>query len=137
MAEEDNNDSDEDFENIENSNANKEVKYKKKEVFTRDNPQGAPTFVARARVPKGRQVIGRVEQRYGGAKMLVKCSDGKDRNCRVPGRMKRKLWLREGNIVLIEPWEFEGNIKGDVIFKYTNAEAEWLRRSGLLKGDLA
>ncbi len=133
---EDNSDEQEDFENIGNSNDGKEVKYKKKEVFTRDRPEGQPTFVSRARVPQKGQVLGRVEQRYGGAKMLVKCSDGKDRNCRVPGRMKRKLWLREGNIVLIEPWEFEGDTRGDVIFKYTPAETEWLRRSGHLKGDL-
>lgn len=124
----------EDFENLENLNKGKDVKYKKP-VFT--NPNDGPSFVARARVPKGRQVLGRVEQRYGGAKMLVKCMDGNDRNCRVPGRMKRKLWLREGNIILVEPWEFEGNIKGDVIFKYSNAEVEWLKKNGFLKGELA
>jgi len=137
MSEEENSkEGQEDYENIENANINKEVKYKKKEVFNRDNPPGQPTFVSRARVPKDKQVLGKVEQRYGGAKMLVKCMDGKERNCRVPGRMKRKLWLREGNIVLIEPWEFEGDIKGDVIFKYTPAEIEWLKKNRLLNPEI-
>jgi translation initiation factor 1A len=126
----------EDYENLENTNEGKEVKYKKKEVFTRDNPEGQPQFVARARVPKGKQVLGKIIQRYGGAKMLVKCSDSRDRNCRIPGRMKRKLWIREGHIVLVEPWEFEGDTRGDVIFKYTPAEIEWLKRSGILKAEV-
>ena len=125
----------ESYENIENVNIHKEVKFKKREFFSRDTPQGQPSFVTRARVPRGEQVLGKVEQRYGGAKMLVKCSDGKSRNCRVPGRMRRKLWLREGNTVLVEPWQFDKE-RGDVIFKYTPAEIEWLRRNGFLKADV-
>ena len=41
--------------------------------------------VTRAPLPKGREVIGIIEQRYGGNKMKVNCLDGKERNCRVPG----------------------------------------------------
>ncbi|PIN88643.1 translation initiation factor IF-1A [Candidatus Pacearchaeota archaeon CG10_big_fil_rev_8_21_14_0_10_35_13] len=91
-----------------------------------------PQTVSRARIPRNGEVIGRVEQRFGGSKMLVKCSDGKERNCRVPGRMRRKLWLREGDIILIEPWEFESDSRGDIIFKYRPAEVDWLVRSNNL-----
>jgi len=91
----------------------------------------APT-VTRARVPRGKEVIGRVLQRFGGSKMMVKCADGKDRNCRVPGRMRRRLWLREGDIILIEPWEFDGDTRGDIIFKYRPAEVDWLVRNNFL-----
>ena len=64
--------------------------------------------------------------------MLVRCADGISRNCRVPGRMKRKLWLREGDIVLIEPWEFN-NEKGDLIFKFNPSAVQWLKKQGHLK----
>ncbi len=121
MSEEETAEEAESYENIENANINKEVKFKKREFHDRNNPVGQPSFVTRARIPRGEQVLGRVEQRYGGAKMLVKCSDGKDRNCRVPGRMRRRLWLREGNLVLVEPWQFDKE-RGDIIFKYTPAE---------------
>lgn len=102
-------------------------KYKK-------NKQGSPQpqQITRVRLPRGREVLGVVEQRYGGAKMLVICSDGKSRNCRVPGRLKRALWVREGDIVLIEPWEFD-NEKGDVIFKYNPSAIQWLKNRGYLK----
>ncbi len=88
----------------------------------------------RVRIPRAKEVIGKVEQRVGANRMIVSCFDGKTRNCRVPGRMKRKLWIRPGNIVLVEPWEFEGDKKGDIIFSYTAAEIQWLERKGYLKG---
>jgi translation initiation factor 1A len=90
--------------------------------------------MGRVRVPRGREVIGKVDQRVGANRMIVSCFDGKQRNCRVPGRHKRELWIRPGNIVLVEPWEFEGDKKGDIIFSYTPTAIQWLERKGFLKG---
>jgi len=89
--------------------------------------------VLRVRIPKRNEVLGILERRLGGNHMLVKCLDGKERVCRVPGRLKRKLWLREGNVVLVEPWQLQGDKKGDVIWKYNPAEVEWLKKKGFLK----
>ena len=61
-----------------------------------------PAQVTRVRLPKGKEVIGIIEQRLGGNKMMVNCLDGKSRNCRVPGRLKRALWLRPEDVVIIE-----------------------------------
>ena len=97
----------------------------------RTNTTEEPVF--RVRTPRGNEVLGVVEQRSGGIRMIIRCFDGKTRNCRVPGRLKRSLWLREGNIVLVQPWEFESDQKGDVIFKYYPNQVEWLRRNGFLK----
>jgi initiation factor 1A len=33
----------------------------------------------------------------------------------------------------VEPWEFEGDKKGDIIFIYTENQANWLKRNGYLK----
>lgn len=86
----------------------------------------------RVRLPRGREVIGIITQRVGGSRMLVSCMDGKTRNCRVPGRNRRGLWLREGDVLLIEPWEFDSE-KGDVIFKYTPAMIAKLKSMGKLE----
>ncbi len=88
-------------------------------------------FVARARMPRGKEFIGIISQRFGGNKMEVLCSDGKTRNCRVPGRYKRNLWLRPRDVVLIVPWEFDED-KGDVIFKYSSSAINQLRKKGML-----
>ena len=77
-----------------------------------------------------------VEQRLGASRIRVRCLDGKTRVCRIPGRLKRKLWVREGDTVVVKPWEFGGDEKGDIIFKYRRTQVNYLKRQGYLK-DLA
>ena len=88
--------------------------------------------IMRAPLPKGREVIGIIEQRLGGNKMMVSCVDGKSRNCRVPGRLKRKLWLRPEDVVIVEPWELDIN-KAGILLKYKPNQIEWLKKNGYLK----
>ncbi len=97
-----------------------------------DNRNQVEEKVVRAKLPRGEEVMGIIEQRLGGNKMLVNCLDGKTRNCRVPGRLKRALWLRPGDVVIIEPWELDKD-KGDVIFKYRPNQVVWLKEKGYLK----
>lgn len=97
-----------------------------------ENENSEEIKIARAKIPRGEEVIGIIEERLGGNKMKVKCLDGKTRNSRVPGRLKRKLWLRPGDTVLVEPWELDKS-KGDVIFKYPSNQIEWLKKNGYLK----
>jgi translation initiation factor 1A len=88
----------------------------------------------RVRLPQGKEVLGIVQQRLGGSRMRVLCLDGKNRICRIPGRLRRALWVRENNVVIIEPWELGGDEKGDVVYKYrSKAEVEFLKKKGLLK----
>ena len=90
--------------------------------------------ITRVKLPRGEEMIGVIEQRLGGNKMQIRCSNGKQMICRVPGRLKRKLWLRPGDVVIIEPWEFDKD-KGDVLFKYNPNEVQWLKKNGYLKSD--
>jgi len=93
-----------------------------------DQPQ-----VMRVRIPKGKEVLGIVQKRLGGSRMKVQCLDGKERICRIPGRLRRALWVREGNVVIIEPWELGGDSKADIIHKYrSKAEVEFLKKKGYL-----
>jgi translation initiation factor 1A len=89
--------------------------------------------IRRVRLPRGNQVLGIVEQRLGGSRMRVRCVDGHTRVCRIPGRLKRRLWVREGDIVLIQPWEFSSDERGDVMFKYRYSQIDYLRKKGYLK----
>ncbi len=89
--------------------------------------------VTRVRMPRNKEVIGIVEQRVGANRMIVKCLDGNERNCRIPGSLRRSLWIRPGDTVIVKPWEFEGDKKADILFKYTPAAIEWLKRRGFIK----
>lgn len=89
--------------------------------------------ISRIRLPRGKQSLGIVEQRLGGSRMQIRCLDGKTRICRIPGRLKRSLWVREGNVVIVEPWEFGGDDKGDIVYKYTKSQTMFLKKKGYLK----
>ena len=97
-----------------------------------ESEEGEEKTIVRVPLPKGRQVIGMIEQRLGGNKMMVNCLDGKSRNSRVPGRLKRKLWLRPGDIVIVEPWELDDS-KADVLLKYKPNQIQWLKKKGYLE----
>ncbi len=88
----------------------------------------------RVRLPKDNEVIGIVIQLLGYAKMRVKCLDGHERVCRVPGKYLRSIWVREGDVVIVKPWELQPKEKGDIIYKYTKTQVEWLKKKGILKG---
>lgn len=89
--------------------------------------------ISRIHLPRGRETFGLIEQRLGASRMRVRCLDGKTRVCRIPGRLTRKLWVRENDIVIVEPWEYSGDEKGDILYKYTPTQTSFLRRKGYLK----
>jgi len=89
--------------------------------------------IRRIKTPRGKETFGVVARKLGASRLEVKCFDGKTRVCRIPGRLRRRLWVNPGNIVIVEPWEFSGDNKGDVIFKYTPTQVSYLKQKGLLK----
>jgi len=102
----------------------------------RNNKRGQQTEfqpVTRVRLPRGKEVLGIVETRLGFGKSRVVCADGKVRICRVPGGLRRELWVRPDNIVIVEPWEYEGDAKGDIIYIYRDNQAAWLKQNNYLK----
>lgn len=86
---------------------------------------------ARVRYPQGKQFIGIVEKRLGGSRMNVRSVEGKELLARVPGRVKKFLWIREGDIVLLDPWELDEE-KADLIYKYKPNEVRVLEKKGML-----
>lgn len=101
--------------------------YQKKKSFGEDGE------VLRVRTPRSNQVIGIVDVRLGMGKSRIRCFDGKERLCKVPGALKRRLWVRPGDTVLVEPWEIEGDKKGNIVYKYRPVEVRWLKNKGFFK----
>jgi translation initiation factor 1A len=104
------------------------------EVKTEDKKQEQPKqpqIPSRVRMPRSNELIGIIIRRLGGNKMEIKATDGKTRNCRVPGRYKRRLWLRPKDIILIVPWDLD-NAKADIIYKYNSSEVNQLKRRGII-----
>jgi translation initiation factor 1A len=83
-------------------------------------------------LPVANDVLGIAKKLLGFDRVSVKCQDGYERLCRIRGKMKRRFWVREGDVVLVSPWDFQSDKRGDIIWRYTRAQAEWLRKNGYL-----
>ncbi len=88
--------------------------------------------VIRVRLPEEGELIGIVEKLLGNARMLVRCVDGKTRLGQVPGGKRRSVYVKQGDLVIVKPWEYEEDKKCSVIYKYRKIEVEWLRKNGYL-----
>jgi translation initiation factor 1A len=87
----------------------------------------------RVRLPRKGEVLGVVIGMMGASRMLVDCLDGKERLCRIPGKIKRFVWVRDGDVVLVKPWTVEPDKKADLVWRYTRLQADWLKREGHMK----
>jgi translation initiation factor 1A len=83
-------------------------------------------------LPTANDVLGIAIKLLGFDRILVKCQDGNERLCRIRGKMKRRVWIREGDVVLVSPWDFQSDKRGDVTWRYTKAQADILRKNGYL-----
>lgn len=83
-------------------------------------------------LPSANDVLGIAIKLLGYDRVLVKCQDGHERLCRIRGKMKRRVWIRVGDVVLVSPWDFQSDKRGDLIWRYTRSQADWLRRKGYL-----
>ncbi|MBK5133827.1 translation initiation factor eIF-1A [Candidatus Bathyarchaeota archaeon] len=83
-------------------------------------------------LPSANDVLGIAVKMLGSERIMVKCQDGKERLCRIRGKLKRRVWVREGDIVLVSPWDFQPT-RGDIFWRYRKNQADWLRSHGYLK----
>ncbi|MDH5443102.1 MAG: translation initiation factor eIF-1A [Candidatus Hadarchaeaceae archaeon] len=87
--------------------------------------------IERIRMPSPDEVLGVVEQMFGFDHLRVRCKDGHVRVCRIRGKIRKRLWVRENDVVIIRPWSVQSDKKGDVIYRYTRTQVGWLRRKGI------
>lgn len=87
----------------------------------------------RIKTPRHGEMFGVIEAMLGTNKLRVRCQDNKIRLCRIPGKLRKLLWMREGDIVLVKPWDIQGDTRGDIITRYTQTQVSFLKRKGLLK----
>lgn len=99
-----------------------------------EGPTQEEVEISKIRMPRNSEVLGIVEMMLGGDKLRVKCSDGNTRICRIPGKLRKRVWIRLRDLILVEPWTTQPNERADVVFKYTPTQANWLRRKNLIKG---
>ena len=91
-----------------------------------------PQFRLRLPRDKEGEILGIVTGLMGGSRMRVDCKDGKERMCRIPGRMKNTIWVKEGDVVIIKPWSVQGDEKADIVWRYNPLQARMLKERGYI-----
>lgn len=101
--------------------------------MTDKKPDRGGEEVVRVRLPQKRnhEIFGRAEMMMGANHIRVRGADGVTRTGRIKGKIKKKVWIREGDILIIVPWSFQDD-KSDIIYRYTAPQVDWLRRFGYL-----
>jgi len=84
------------------------------------------------RLPTDAETFAVVTDMLGANRVRVRCADGTERTARIPGRMQKRVWIREGDVVLVEPWEWQ-DTKGDITHRYDPATADHLRGAGYIE----
>ncbi|MDD5340334.1 MAG: translation initiation factor eIF-1A [Candidatus ainarchaeum sp.] len=86
----------------------------------------------RMRLPREGEILGLVLGLMGGSRMKVTCKDGKERMCRIPGKLRNKIWVKEGDVVIVKPWSIQGDEKADIIWRYLPLQARILKEEGYI-----
>ena len=100
--------------------------------------------ISRVKMPYRRngEMFARVVDIYGQERMGVFCEDGKHRLGRIRGKIRKRVWVRKGDLVIINPWEFETQVKGkpekcEISWRYLRHEVSWITRTNRLPEILA
>ena len=88
------------------------------------------------RLPEEGEMFGRVLKILGGDQLLVKCVDGITRRGRIRGKLRRRIWIRENDIVIIAPWDFKPTERGDILWRFTLPQVDWLKQNAHIPKDL-
>ena len=78
--------------------------------------------------PKG-EMFAVAETFQGGSRLQLICEDGERRMGRIPGKLRRRMWVRENDLLIVVPWSFQDS-KADVKFRYTPTQTSNLKRKG-------
>jgi translation initiation factor 1A len=117
-----------------------EEKVDEEELARLENPEGSSGKI-RVKLPndgksKGElgykgEMFALAEEILGGRRVTVLCADGETRMARIPGKMRRRQWVREGDLIIVWPWDFQDS-KADVKHRYTKTQAMYLSRKQVL-----
>jgi translation initiation factor 1A len=80
---------------------------------------------------RNREIFAVADLMMGANHIRVRCFDGVTRMGRIKGKIKKRVWIREGDVLIVVPWSFQDD-KCDIIYRYTGPQVEWLRRNGCL-----
>jgi len=99
--------------------------------------QNTEEDTSRVRLPniKDAEMFGVADQLLGASRIKVMCEDGVSRMGRIPGKIRKRMWIREGDLLIVSVWDFQPD-KCDIRFRYTKTQASNLSRRNKIPKNL-
>jgi len=104
------------------------VKKKKKQYAT--------TTFRKAKLPAKDEQFAVVMEMSGGSRMKALCEDGKTRMVRIGGRFKKRMWVRENDLILVKPWVVQAESKADLVHRYLPTERKWILSRNIIPEEM-
>ncbi|PAV16396.1 nucleic acid-binding protein [Pyrrhoderma noxium] len=77
------------------------------------------------------QEYAQVTKMLGNGRLEAQCFDGKKRLAHIRGKLRKKVWINQGDIILLSLRDYQDD-KADVLVKYNADEARSLKLYGEL-----
>jgi len=89
--------------------------------MTKKTPPSENIF-RRIRLPKRDEMFAVVMEMSGGSRLKALCADNKTRMVRIGGKLKRRMWCRQNDLIIVKPWVVQTDIKADLVYRYLPTE---------------
>ena len=99
-------------------------------------PNTSSPIIKRARTRKYGQLYAVVREMSGGSRMVALCEDGLTRMIRIGGKLKKRMWCRRDDLIIIQPWVVQSDKKADLVYRYLPAQRNWLVRNNKIPEEL-
>jgi translation initiation factor 1A len=89
--------------------------------MTKKQTQSKP-FSRKLRLPRKDEQFAVVVEMSGGSRMKALCADNKTRMIRIGGKLKKRMWCRENDLIIVKPWVIQSDQKADLVHRYLPTE---------------
>jgi len=100
------------------------------------NTKPSENIIRRARTRKDGQLYAVVREMSGGSRMVALCEDGLTRMIRIGGKLKKRMWCRRDDLIIIQPWVVQSDKKADLVYRYLPAQRNWMIRNNKIPEEL-
>jgi translation initiation factor 1A len=104
--------------------------------MTKKKKQYVNTTFRKAKLPVKNEQFAVVQEMSGGSRLKALCEDGKTRMVRIGGKFKKRMWVRELDLILIKPWPVQTESKADLVHRYLPTERKWILSRDIIPEEL-
>jgi len=85
--------------------------------------------------PRG-EMYAVVKEISAGSRAVVYCEDGNTRMGRIIGKLKKRVWIRANDLLIVVPWTVQSDKKCDIIYRYVITEKERLKKLNFIPEEM-